>query len=429
VRASARLDLGGYVRTLRDNLTGVARSSPALRAEARRIAGEIPAADRSALANAVVRWVMDHVEAEPNLYESATGTLARGRGNRAAIIVALVRALGVDASLALARPLGTAAAEAPALAQELDDFSDVLVRFPDLGDGKGAAYVDPRYEHATFGYLPPGLDGAAVLVPETGRIERAQSRAAGDERRVTVALQVDGAGQARGTVVEQLRGWPAIEWAAFAKEWGDDSRKLRQEFEQRWLGQHFPGARLGGLAIDVDRTRPGEATLRYALLGLDLGGDEEDAGGAGNGRMVPPFFRSSPGRRFATLPARKTPLLLGPEVPVSLVARITLPAGAQTGAVGRDGQVGAVDRPGLFFSEARQVLPSTGGAGPVIELRRLVRLPLLRVSPAAYPQLATDLRRIDALERAEIHFSLPPAAGAAKPRPAVSPATPPGVSP
>jgi hypothetical protein len=419
VRASAALDLGGYLRTLRDNLYGVARSSPALRARAQEIGAGVAGAGKRAIANAIVRWVMDHVEAEPNLYESATGTLARGRGNRAALIVALVRAVGVDASLVLARPLGTAPAEAPPVVQELDDFSDVLVRFPDLGDGAGAAYLDPRYEHAALGYLPPGLDGAALLVPETGQIELAHGRGAGDERRVSVALQVDGTGQASGTVVEQLRGWPAIEWAAFAKEWGDDNRKLRQEFEQRWLGQHFPGARLGGLAIDVDRARPGEATLRYALSGLELGGDEEDPDSAGNGRMVPPFFRSSPGRRFATLPARKTPLLLGPEVPVSLVARIALPAGAQVGAVGRAGQVGAIDRAGLFFSEARAVLPGPSGAGPVIELRRQVRLPLLRVAPALYPKLANELRRIDALERAEIHFSLAPS----------NPATAPGKSP
>jgi hypothetical protein len=187
------------------------------------------------------------------------------------------------------------------------------------------------------------------------------------------------------------------------------------------LGQHFPGARLGGLAIDVDRARPGEATLRYALSGLELGGDEEDPGSAGNGRMVPPFFRSSPGRRFATLPARKTPLLLGPEVPVSLVARIALPAGAQVGAVGRAGRVGAVDQPGLFFSEARAVLPAPSGAGPVIELRRQVRLPLLRVAPALYPKLANELRRIDALERAEIHFSLAPTAAGSKSNPAPAP--------
>jgi hypothetical protein len=427
VRISAGLTLDGYVRTLRDNLYGVARTSPALRAEALRIAGSV-GPGHAAIANAIVRWVMDHIEAEPNLYESATGTLARGRGNRAALVVALARALGVNASLALARTLGAAPAEAPAVPQELDDFSDVLVRFADLGDGGGVTYLDPRYEHAAFGYLPPGLDGAAVLAIDTGRIEIARGRSdAQDERRVSVDLHVDEGGQASGTVVEELRGWPAIEWAAFAKELGDDSRKLRQEFEQRWLGQHFPGARLGGLAIDVDRARPGEARLRYAIQGLDLGGDEDDQASAGSGRMVPPFFRSSPGRRFATVATRRIPMLLGPEVPLSLLTRIALPAGARVGDVGRGGQVGHKEGVGLFFSESRRILPPATGAGPVIELRRLVRLPLLRVEPKAYETLARDLRRIDALERAEIHFSLPP--GRTSPVPPAAPMPPGGASP
>jgi hypothetical protein len=406
LRASAALALPGYVATLRDNLYGVARGSPTLRAEAARIASAAGSDPRARVA-AIVRWVMDHIEAEPNLYETATGTLARGRGNRAGLIVGLARALGIDAGLALARPLGTAAPGDAPVPQELDDFSDLLVRFPGL-DGRATVYLDPRYEHAALGYLPPGIDGAATLNIDTGQIEIARSHFdARDQRRVAVDLALDATGAASGTVVEELRGWPAIEWAAFAKEWGDDSRKLRQEFEQRWLGQQFPGARLGGLAIDVDRTRPGEARLRYAVSDFNLGGaaEDDDAPPPVAGTIAAPFFRASPGRRFATLSSRRTPMLLGPDIPLSLVARLELPAGAKVDGLGRGGKV-QVD--GLSFEESRTLIP---GDRPVIEIRRNTVLPLLRVTPAAYQRLGPELRRIDAFERAEIHFSLPAQAG------------------
>jgi hypothetical protein len=244
------------------------------------------------------------------------------------------------------------------------------------------------------------------LLVDSGGSEIARGAARDpDQRDVTITLRLDRDGQAAGEVVETLRGWPAIEWAAFAKQNADDPAKRRQDFEQRWLGTQFPGARLLGLAIDIDPARPGEARLRYGLAGLSLGNGE-----GGDGRIPPSFFRVAAGRRYANLKTRRVDLQIGPEVPLRVVARITLPAGTEVSDPGRSGKV---EQDGLSFGEERRVLPRSGDGGPTVEIVRHAHLPLLRVSPAAYEKLAPALRRMDALERTEIQFTgLPrPASG------------------
>jgi len=76
---------------------------------------------------AVVAWVTENIEAADDLRDGATQTLARGSGNRLALILALLRELGVPARPVLARSRLVAEAAAPAPAQELDDFADALV--------------------------------------------------------------------------------------------------------------------------------------------------------------------------------------------------------------------------------------------------------------------------------------------------------------
>jgi hypothetical protein len=215
-------------------------------------------------------------------------------------------------------------------------------------------------------------------------------------RHVSVRLKVDATGVASGEVIETLRGWPAIEWAAFAKATADDARKRRQEFEQRWLGQQFPGARLGGVAIDVDPARPGEARIRYSFVDLAFGAAADGA------HTVPAFFRIGAARRYATASTRRTSLLLE--------AEIVLPSGSRVLDVGRGGEVKLAGTP-VHLREERTVAEpgkkDATGAGPVIRLRRSARLPLVRVPSNEYETTAAQLRRMDVLERDDIRVALP----------------------
>jgi hypothetical protein len=398
VRVSSGVSMPRWSRFLADQLYGVARTSPALRKVAGEIAGKNP--DRSKLPQALARWVAEHIEPEGDLLEPATFSLARGRGNRTAILVALARTLGVKAEVVFARSLAVAAGEAPVIPQEIDDFGDVLVRFP--VSEKGAAFVDTRLRHAPFGYLPPALGGAPFIAvgEERPRLrERARSTTT-DGRSVVITARIAADGQASVQVSEELTGWPSLEWLELVDRAGEDRAKLRQDFEQRWLSQNFPGAILGDLKVDVrDKgTRGVRVTYTFNHPELAL----RDAGAL---KISPTFFRSQPGRRFATEPRRRTTLLIGFDVPLDLEARLDLPAGAKVLDVGESADIAAAPDGSARFAERREV---RGGATPQVIVRRQVRLPLLRVAPAEYVELAGKLRRVDPLEQAEIRVALPP---------------------
>jgi tetratricopeptide (TPR) repeat protein len=391
VRLSANVTLEGWARFLSDQLSGIDRTSPALRRVAQEIAA--PVKDRAQLPAAVVKWVNEHVEPEADLLEPATFSLARGRGNRTALVLALGRTLGLNVDVAFGRPLNTAAADAPFVPQELDDFGDVVVRFVTPA---GNRFVDPRLRRAPFGYVGPALAGAPLLLLGEGRIapERAKSSTA-DARSVTLAARLDLEGEGTATVTEELTGWPALEWVEFLDRAGNDRAKLRQDFEQRYLSQNFPGAVLTDLSVDLRDGGAQGARVTYSFSDPELASRD-----GGVLKIAPTFFRSQPGRRYATEPTRRTTLQLGADVPMDLEARIDLPPGTKVVDPGDNGEVvtagGAVR-----FAERREV------KGGQVILRRQSRLPLARVEPKEYPEVAGKLRRVDPLENAEIRVQLP----------------------
>ncbi len=397
VRVSSGANLARWTRFVSDQMFGVTRGSPALRRLARTIAAGV-APDPSGQAflpdaqmAAIVRWVTDHIEAERDLLEPATTTLARGRGNRAALIVALAQVLGLAPQLALARPVSVAAADAPVIGQELDDFSEVLIRFASTS-GR-TVFIDPRWRRAAYGYLPPAIDGAATFVIGAHDVEHAVN-VQPDHRSVAMSVRVGAQGEGDASVTETLTGWPSVEWAEILDSVGNDRHKLRQDFEQRWLGQNFPGAELQELEIEPGAA--GETRLHYTFTDPHFAARE-----GSEFKLAPRFFRAEPGRRFASEQSRRTGLLVGADIPLDLDARIALPPGARVVDAGASGTVTAGS---LRFVEGRDV---GHGAAPTISLRRQTRLPIFRVPPALYDGVAASLRKVDPLEEAEIRFVMP----------------------
>ena len=401
VRVSSGVSAAGWSRYLADQLAGVARGSPALRKVAAEIAaGKDKNGDPAA---ALVRWINDRIEPEAELVEPATSTLARGRGNRTALMVALAQAMGIDAQVVFARPLTSAAADAPVTPQELDDFAETLVRFPAHG-GRPARFADPRLRKAPFGYVPPAVNGAPVIVPgpsERGPALETVASSVPDARSVVVEVKVAADGEASARVTEDVTGWPALEWIEMLDRAGKDRGKLRQDFEQRWLSQHFPGATLGDLQVDLPGPADAAGTVRarYGFTHPELG--TRDGGVL---KLAPTFYRSQPGRRYATEPGRRTTLLLGFDVPVDLEARFELPRGARVLDAGASA---VVDAGQARFAEQREIAPAAAGGSPRVTVRRQARLPLVRVTPKDYPDVAGKLRRVDPLEQAEIRVELP----------------------
>jgi hypothetical protein len=373
----------------------VARLSPALRRTARAIEGSA-GGERRRLPGLIGAWVNGHIEPEADLLEPASFSLARGRGNRTAVLLALGHLLGVPAQVVFARPLTVAAADAAVVPQELDDFSEVVVR---LEGPSEVRFVNPRLRRAPFGYLPPTLEGAPALALGSAPLIRVTS-AEPDRRSVRLAARLGADGEASAEVTEELRGWPAIEWVEMLDRAGDDRAKLRQEFEQHWLTQNFPGAVLGDLKVEVRDGGAGGALIRYTFTHPELALRDGEVL-----KLAPTFFRAQPGHRYAAEAHRRTTLLLGFDVPLELEARLILPSGARLLDAGDSGTVAAGPGGVVRFAERRE---GHAGASPEVVLRRELRLPLVRVAPADYPTVAAQLRRVDPLEQSEIRLAVPP---------------------
>jgi hypothetical protein len=360
--------------------------------------------------------VTDTIEATEDFADPASFSLVRGRGTRLTVALALARELGLAARPVLARSLLVADAVAPTPPQELDDFDDTLLELDVAGKKR---FVDLRLRHAAFGYLPPGLDGARTLdltpgrgEPEPARFAVARSAAPEDRRTVDMTIRLDEQGGGVAVATEELAGWPALEWAELCDRFGADHARLRQDFEQRWLGVQFPGARLRDLEVDLPRagTRGrGTARVRYSFvsshLAVPIGRNPKDGLEM---RIEPTFFRSQPGRRFAAEPQRATGLMLGFDVPVRMTATVELPGSAHVDDAyltrGRDVVVSRAG--GYRFVEDRELQPGRAGRPSVLVLRRESAVPIMRVSPADYAAVAADLRRVDGAEQEEIRIRL-----------------------
>jgi hypothetical protein len=413
VRASSGVSFGKWARYVAEELRDAVRSSPEVRAAARQIEASARGDSRRGRAAALVAWVTENIDATDDFADAASATLARGRGSRVALALALARELGIPARPVLARSRLVAESAAPAPPQELDDFADALVALDVGGPGSPAiVYADLRLRHAAFGYLPPGIDGARTLGLPDGGFGVARSSASEDRRTVDMTIRLDEHGGGVAMATEELVGWPALEWAELVDEIGADRARLRQDFEQRWLGVQFPGARLGELEVDLPRDRVGRlgtARVRYSFVSNHLAIPIERVGPGGREmRLEPTFFRSQPGRRFAAEPQRATGLVLGFDVPVQMTATLELPGAARVDPAALRKDVVITRRGGYRFVEGRELRPGPAGRPSVLVLHRESALPLMRVSPGDYAAVAADLRRVDGVEQEEIRIRLPP---------------------
>ncbi len=431
VRVSSGVGWTPWARYIAEELHDAVRASPEIRALAG-VLGRPPAQRSGAIAApagsappavggaraaaAIVDWVTENVEASDDLADPASFTLARGRGSRVALALALAREMGVPARAVLARSRLLADAAAAAAPEELENFSDTLLAFEVGSPARPQTiFADLRLRHAAFGYVPPGLDGARTLGLPDGLFGVARSTAPADRRTIDMTIRLDERGAGVAVATEDLTGWPALEWAELVDRFGADQNRLRQDFEQRSLGVQFPGARLRDLDVELPRDaagRIGTARVRYSFVSSHLAVPVDGgAPGPREIRIEPTFFRSQPGRRFAAEPQRSTALMLGFDVPVQMTATVELPGAARLDPQPLGPKDLVVSRTGGYrFVEERGVEP---GRPNVIVLHRESALPIMRVSPGDYAAVAADLRRVDGAEQAEIRIRLGAAGHAA----------------
>jgi hypothetical protein len=308
-------------------------------------------------------------------------------------VLALARRLALPADFVLARSSLAAELTNPIPPTEFDSFADLFVRFPTV---EGDRFYDPRLSRSPFGYLLESYVGGKAVVLGSDRIVSLQSTVS-DGVNVHVRGELFPSGEARLTVKESLRGWPALEWRELWEKVGKDSAKQRQEFEQRWLGQHFPGARLVRFEV---RPSVEETQIDCVLIAPRF------AERSGQTMRLRPFlYRAQPGRRFATEPARKTGLQIAFTLPVELTMDLSLAPGLTVLDAGKgkaEGWRQVFQVPGIphaAFLEERSV------EGNRLRLHRVSHLPSARVTVGSYAAVASILRQVDVAESSEIILS------------------------
>ena len=183
------------------------------------------------------------------------------------------RELGIPARPVLARSLLIADPGAAVPPQELDDFADALVEL-DLG-APASRWSTPICACATRRSATSRLvsTAPACCACPTAQFALARKTSAHDSRVVDMTIRIDEQGGGVAVATEQLAGWPALEWAELLERFGADRARLRQDFEQRWLGLQFPGARLRELDIELPRAEAGAsgtARVRYSFSSARL---------------------------------------------------------------------------------------------------------------------------------------------------------------
>jgi hypothetical protein len=426
VRISMGASWGAWGRFLSEQMYGTARDASVLAGAEAEIRSRARTRPPRELAAELLAWVGKNVEEDDDLRGAATQAVASGRGNRIATVLALAHRLGLLARPVLGRSRFVAAGDAATPIEEADDFAEVLVRF-ELPHGE-VVYADPRLKHAPFGYLSPGLEGGRVLDLASGTFDNLPAREP-DARDVELTVHLAPDGHAEGNVSETVRGWPALEWAEIVDRVGADQTKLRQDFEQRWLGIQFPGATLQGVEVEILGTKqaPIEGAPNTSPAGAGPSRDGPGIAAAARVRysfssprfaaveghrlrLLPGFFRSQPARRYATEPRRSTGLMTGFDVPTTVVARILLPDDARI--EGAPAETHVTESAGQYrFREERVFEPGVRAAGtpatsPSLTLRREARMAIMRVPAGAYPRLAQELRAAESNEGEEIVIHL-----------------------
>jgi len=358
-------------------------------------------AQLAALLQKVTRAVFERVEQDDSggAFGSAAPALARGRGDRATVLLAALRRLGVDVTLVrLTSP------QAPVVSARLATpgaypLTALRVRAP----GRDL-WIDPLTDRPSVDYLRPALQGrAGLLIDPTGRasVDRAgrvsfAERAvttpvtglAPERRRVTWRLSWTSDGAIEGQGEETFSGLFALALRRIGRSpKADDRTALLDQLASLYL----PGARLVDVVFDGLEDFEAEVTLRYRIVApadparaqaLDLG-------------LVPELLAQT----FATLSSRRTPLLVGVAIRTELRVEIAGAKGVATPAAI------AVDVGPLKYRRAARVI------GATLAVDRDLDVTFAAVQPSAYPAFAAAARRIDAADRLRIE----------RPRPAGAP--------
>ncbi|MCC6624345.1 MAG: tetratricopeptide repeat protein [Deltaproteobacteria bacterium] len=351
---------------------------------------------------AAFSWVKTDLEdvEQLNLFETPAETaIAAGKGHRAVVLAALVRAMGSGADIWLCAPERDGPPEDRASpTPNANRFFYPLVAL----DG-GRTLLDPSRAWMPWDAVPAELAGTRCLVPERVTARGASSDGTSgsptlfaevrplDPRappsfdlKIDVVVRPDGDAVAK--VIGLARGVPSV---ALRQLWQNMDEARRTALWEQWAAEIVLGARVVGSSVEDagEAERPMRFELDLEIPGFAaIAGDEVRSQKAFSSLVASSFASVPPLSQMTSLPERRTPLRIAPHTE-RVVLHVVLPAGF------------VVDEPPASFERAigpHRLAQEVAVDGGRVVIEREVRLVPGRVEPSDYAELR---RVIDEAER------------------------------
>jgi tetratricopeptide (TPR) repeat protein len=389
VRVYTKLDVPAYLDGLAVQIRNGQRSNVELRRQVKRIVGT--RTDRREILAALWTWVVENIEDAGDLGSASTATLAARAGSRLMLLRTMLREAGIHAELWLVRDR-FGPAPLPDGHPMLENYDAAMLAVMLPGD-RDPTLVLTASKVMPIGYLSPAYEDTDALRLHlddrdgaAGPVRTPKGKAGlHDSRKWSIDLEIDrdGGAKVKGTIT--LGGVEAVAWRSALRE--VDRDRIREVFQQAELGW-LRGATLESLEIRDEKRLDRPLVLEFSATGTQYAIAQ---GGALLMRGNP--LPMSTAARMATLPSRKTGLVVQYGPLLEAVLRIKSSAGPLREVPG------AVSLSGAFGRYTRKV--SKGGVGSdAVTIEVSSQLDPGIVEPTAYPAFVEFARAVEIEEQA-----------------------------
>jgi tetratricopeptide (TPR) repeat protein len=379
VRVGWGVSLDSTLARLLDFIVDATPLDPRLRSKALEIVRGIPSQAKDDRARLLYRWAVEHVQ--DGKETDGRRVLTGGTGSRQSAFRYMLRLLGIESELALAKnglatpPLGKMS--------EVEQYEALVMR---LATDKGVRWLTVRDKFAPYGYIPAELreEPAIRLVPGTpGDVVHAPG--AVDSISYEGRADVRENGSASLELKLTFAGNRAIAWRNALDH--IPQAKLYDFVEREIVAPSFDGGHVRDMKVEAkaDLDQPLVVNLRVEVPQL------AKPTGAGLS-LRPPFAPSL--AQLAMLPERHTPLLRRTSLRAQMHVRVVMPESAKMPSSMPIGE----KRDGDSFVSVKDVVN-----GHAIDFDRVIDLPAGRVQPGAeYLAWQGFVREADALIAREV---------------------------
>lgn len=382
------VNLKQRLRRFNDSLANVTPVDPRIQRIARKIVKGIPDTHPTERVKALYRWTLENVE---DGKESDGRRVIVGKsGNRWRGFITLCVALDIEAQYVLAENRLAEPAQSPL--SQAQRFNQTVLRVK-AGSGKSAktSWVVLSNKYTPFGYVPEQVQGSQgyvlggakpveVTIPKTGLADRMEY-----EGEVELAAN----GSAKLKLTQRFRGKYAIGLRSALA--GLPESRLRDVLESRLLGRVLRGARL--IKYEIENRDRNDAPLAI-VMHAEMSIFAQKSGGA---LVIAPPFSPRVGQ-LASLPQRKTPILIADATRQNVKLVIKLPKGSKL--FGKP--VSFEKKFGDHSAVVRDSLK-----GNVLTLDRELVIAAGRIQPKDYAAFQQFTRLVDTATLADVRIDVP----------------------